>query len=63
MADNTRKLTESGVPAITPKRPREPFFSEYERNILGFELWLLVAAAVLTIPFSIVFVFLTSIKW
>jgi hypothetical protein len=63
MAVDTRKVTDSGVPVVTPKLPRELFFNEHERNILGFELHLLVLAAVLAVPFAMFQAFVTSIKW
>lgn len=63
MSDKDQAVTESGVPRMAPKPARRPFFDGHERSILGFELFLLIAAIVGAGVFGIVSVFVKSIKW
>ena len=53
----------SDVPFIAAKPPRRPFFDGHERGILGFELFLIIAAIFGAGIFGIVAVVVKSIKW
>ena len=63
MRNEEQPVARSDVPLIAATAPRRPFFDNHERGILGFELFLIVAAILGAGMFGIVAVVVKSIKW